>query len=189
MFSVASGLTARRRRKIRLIQRRATFFFEFGLPSPPWMAYSFCKDMNPYTPPSQSSETETVRRKVTELVRRKRSDRWITIGAYSCVILGVGFVGSLLASRFIPNIKLVVPSPQTFGATGEMAIGALVAMIVCPIVAGFRHWDVLNYLIASTLALGLLLGNVGSAFALSLFSLFILYLAKRLGFLLLYFRA
>ena len=98
-------------------------------------------------------------------------------------------MGSLLASRFIPNINLVVPSPHTFGARGEMAIGALAAMIVCPIFAGFRHWGVLNYLIASTLALGLLLGNVGSAFALSLFSLFILYLAKRLGFMLLYFRA
>jgi hypothetical protein len=35
------------RRTSRLIQRRATSFFEFGLPSPPWMAYTFDKDMNP----------------------------------------------------------------------------------------------------------------------------------------------
>jgi hypothetical protein len=32
-------------RTSRHIQRRATSFFEFGLPSPPWMAYTFAKNM------------------------------------------------------------------------------------------------------------------------------------------------
>lgn len=34
-------------RTSRLVQRRATFQFEFGLSSPPWMAYTFAKNMNP----------------------------------------------------------------------------------------------------------------------------------------------
>jgi hypothetical protein len=39
------GAETKRRRTSRHIQRRATSLFEFGLPSPPWMAYTFRKDM------------------------------------------------------------------------------------------------------------------------------------------------
>ena len=145
--------------------------------------------MNPYTSPNKETEVETVRPSDMGGVPTKRSSRWITVAVYFCVILGIGLVGSLLASLFSPNAKLDAPSPNTTGLRAHLAIGAITAMLVCPIFAGFRHWGVLNYLIASVLALGLLFGNVGFGIPLSLLSVAILYGMQRLFFILAYFRS
>jgi hypothetical protein len=145
--------------------------------------------MNPYTPPNQDTKAGTVRQTDMAGVPKRKSNRWITVAVYFCVILGIGLAASLLASIFIPNAKLDLPSPNTTGLRAHLAIGAIAAMLVCPVFAGLRHWGVLNYLIASMLALGLLLGNVGSGVPLSLISVVILYGTQRLFFMLAYFKS
>ena len=145
--------------------------------------------MNPYTSPNQETETGTVRPTDMGGVPTRRSNRWITIAVYFCVILGIGLAASLLASIFIPNAKLDAPSHNTTGLRAYLAIGAIAAMLVCPVFAGFRHWGVLNYLIASVLALGLLFGNVGFGIPFSLLSVVILYGTQRLFIMLAYFKS
>jgi hypothetical protein len=145
--------------------------------------------MNPYTPPNQETAAGTVRQTDMGGIPKRRSNRWITVAAYFCVILGIGLAASLLASMFIPNAKLDAPSPNTTGLRAHLVIGAIASMLVCPVFAGFRHWGVLNYLIASVLALGLLFGNVGFGIPLSLLSVVILHGTQRLFFMLTYFKS
>ena len=124
----------------------------------------------------------------TRLSKNKKS-RWLTVSAYFCGILCVGLLGTLLASIFLPNAELSAPTPGTMGLRAHLALGALLAMFLCPIWAGFRHWDALSYLIASILALGLLFGNIGFGIPLSLISVILLYGTQRLFQFLAYFRS
>jgi hypothetical protein len=110
----------------------------------------------------------------------KKSGRWIKVTLYFFVILAFGISFAFAAYIFFPNAKLDAPSPNTTGLRAYASIGAIMAMLVCPILDGFRHWGILNYLIASIGALGLLFGNIGFGIPLSLFSLIILYAIQRL---------
>lgn len=126
-------------------------------------------------------------RKYAHKLPQEQKSRWFTVSAYFCVILCVGLIGTFFASTFLPNAELSAPTSGTTGFRAHLALGALLAMFLCPMWAGFRHWDVLSYLIASTLALGFLFGNVGFGIPLSLFSTILLYGTQRLCLLLSYF--
>lgn len=118
----------------------------------------------------------------------KPSGRLRKVAVYFCVFLAVGIAAAVVASVFMPNIKIDAPSPNTTGIRAHLAIGAIFAVLIVPIFAGFRHWDVLSYLIASTLAVGLLLANVGFGIPLSILSVIILFGVQRLHLILMYFR-
>ena len=156
---------------------------------PPPSIQASAINMNPYTPPKQDPDAETVGSGNLEEFPAKKTNRWTTIVVYFSVIFGVGLAASVATSIFIPDATLSAPAHIPTGLRAHLAIGGILAMLVCPIVAGFRYWGVGNYLIASSLALGLLLGNAGFGIGLSLFSLFILYGTQRLFQLIIYYKS
>lgn len=116
-----------------------------------------------------------------------KSNRWITIAVYGA-ILGTGLMCALITSVLMPSADIDIPSPHTVGVRAYLTIGAMTAALLCPIYAGCRYWGSVNYLIASILALGLLL-NFGAGIILSLISVVILYAAQRLWQIFIYFRS
>ena len=145
--------------------------------------------MDPYTPPTSKPNTEITVEDSSVRLKNKSNQRWVVIAGYFCIILGVGLVASLLISIFFQNAKLDILSPDTTGFRAHIAIGALIATLICPILGGILYWNPLNYLIASTLAFGILLANIGPGLALALISLAILYGVQRLLFMLTYYKS
>ena len=92
-----------------------------------------------------------------------KNNPWITIAIYFGVILSFGLFASMLSALLIPEAKIDLPSPGTTGIRANLVIGACVAMLVCPVCAGIRCWNIGRYLISSTLALGLLSVSGGNA--------------------------
>ena len=118
----------------------------------------------------------------------KPGGRLLKVAIYFCVFLAVGVAAAVVASVFMPTIKIDAPSPNTTGIRAYLAIGAIFAVLIVPVFAGFRHWEVLSYLIASTFAVGLLFANVGFGIPLSILSVIILYGVQWLHLILMYFR-